>query len=135
MSWLTEANRFLRRLQFSETNLLILLSVFVGLATAFGAIGFVKLIEYFYELFFGLTDQILTTAVGFANWGGYKWWFPVIPTLGGLLVGPVVYKYASEARGHGVPEVMNSVARMILASSATAPPPPSSRWWCRRRAP
>ncbi len=106
------ATRFLKRVQPSETNLLILLSVIVGLATAFGAMGFVLLIEYFNDLFFGLTDQILTTAVGFANWGGYKWWFPIIPALGGLLVGPIVFKFASEAKGHGVPEVMNSVARL-----------------------
>jgi CIC family chloride channel protein len=32
--------------------------------------------------------------------------------LGGLLVGPIIYKFASEAKGHGVPEVMNAVARM-----------------------
>ncbi len=106
------ATRLLKRVQPSETNLLILLSVIVGLATAFGAMGFVLLIEYFNGLFFGLTDQILTTAVGFANWGGYKWWFPIIPALGGLLVGPIVFKFASEAKGHGVPEVMNSVARL-----------------------
>ena len=106
------AARFLRRLRLSETNLLILLSVLVGLATAFGAIGFVKLIEFFNDLFFGLTDQILSSAVGFASWGGYRWWLPLIPALGGLLVGPIVYRYASEAKGHGVPEVMDAVARL-----------------------
>jgi CIC family chloride channel protein len=29
---------------------------------------------------------------------------------GGLLVGPIVFRFAREARGHGVPEVMSSVA-------------------------
>jgi len=96
----------------TETNILIILSIFVGLTTGLGAIGFVKLIEFFNDLFFGLTDQILTTAVGFASWGGYRWWLPVIPALGGLLVGPIVYRFASEAKGHGVPEVMNAVARL-----------------------
>jgi len=104
--------KLIRRLRLSETNLLILLSVIVGLATSFGAIGFVRLIEFFNELFFGLTDQILSSAVGFASWGGYRWWLPIIPALGGLLVGPIVYRFASEAKGHGVPEVMNSVARL-----------------------
>jgi len=106
------AARLLRRLQLSETNLLILLSVFVGLATSFGAIGFVKLIEFFNDLFFGLTDQILSSTIGFVTWGGYRWWLPIIPALGGLLVGPIVYRFASEAKGHGVPEVMNAVARL-----------------------
>lgn len=106
------ADRLSRFVQISETRLLIMLSVVVGLATSLGAIAFIQLIEYFNQLFFGLSDQILMTAVGFANWGGYKLWLPLIPMVGGLLVGPIVYRYASEARGHGVPEVMNSVARL-----------------------
>jgi len=104
--------KILVRFQLSGTQILVILSVFVGLATSLGALGFAKLIEYFNQLFFGLTDQILTTTVGLESVGGYKWWFPIIPALGGLLVGPIVYKFASEARGHGVPEVMNAVARL-----------------------
>jgi len=106
------AANFLRKFQPSETNLLILLSLFVGLATAFGAIVFIELISHANRLFFGMTDQLLSTAVGFARWGGYKWWLPLIPGLGGLLVGPIVFKFAKEAKGHGVPEVMNAVARL-----------------------
>ncbi|MBU8932526.1 MAG: chloride channel protein [candidate division Zixibacteria bacterium] len=102
-------DKVLRQLQPSGTTVLIILAVFVGLATAFGAIGFVMLIRYFNDLFFGLTDQILTEGLG--EWD-IKWWLPLIPMLGGLLVGPIVYKFASEAKGHGVPEVMNAVARM-----------------------
>jgi len=33
-----------------------------------------------------------------------------IPALGGLLVGPMIARFAPEARGHGVPEVMTAVA-------------------------
>ena len=106
------AAKLLTRLQLSETNLLILLSVFVGLATSFGALGFIELIQYFNHIFFGMTDQFLSTAVGFASSGGIKWWLPIIPAVGGLLVGPIVYRFASEARGHGVPEVMDAVARL-----------------------
>ncbi len=106
------SKKLLRLVSISETRLMILLSVVVGVATALGAIAFIDLIEYCNKLFFGLTDQILVSAVGFANWGGYKLWLPLIPMLGGLIVGPIVYKFASEAKGHGVPEVMNSVARL-----------------------
>jgi len=38
------------------------------------------------------------------------WILPLIPAVGGLIVGPIVYIYAREARGHGVPEVMEAVA-------------------------
>ncbi|MCD6249015.1 MAG: chloride channel protein [candidate division Zixibacteria bacterium] len=104
--------KLIRSLQLSESNLLILLSVIVGLSTSFGAIGFIKLIEFCNELFFGLTDQVLSSTVGITTWGGYRWWLPIIPAVGGLIVGPIVYNYASEAKGHGVPEVMNAVARL-----------------------
>ena len=34
----------------------------------------------------------------------------VIPVIGGIIYGPLIYRYAREARGHGVPEVMIAVA-------------------------
>lgn len=102
----------IKALQLSQTNFLILLSLIVGTATGLGAYGFRVLIEYCNHLFFGMTDQILTTSVAGDLFGGIKWWLPLIPMAGGLLVGPIVYKFASEAKGHGVPEVMNSVARL-----------------------
>ena len=36
--------------------------------------------------------------------------FVFIPVIGGLVYGPLIYRYAREARGHGVPEVMVAVA-------------------------
>ena len=38
------------------------------------------------------------------------WFVFVIPVVGGLLYGPLIARFASEARGHGVPEVMLAVA-------------------------
>jgi len=102
-------DRLIKRIQPSETNVLIMMSIIVGLATSLGAIGFIKLIEYFNGLFFGLSDLVLTAQLPDF---GFNWWLPVIPMAGGLLVGPIVYKFAKEAKGHGVPEVMNAVARL-----------------------
>lgn len=101
----------LRRIQLSGTYLIMTLSVVVGVATAFGAIGFVTLIEYFNELFFGLSDRIALAASDIIS-TDYNLWLPLVPMLGGLLVGPIVFKFATEAKGHGVPEVMNAVARL-----------------------
>jgi len=106
------AAKFLRRFQPSETQFLIVLSVIVGGATGLGAVGFIVLIKYFNRIFFGLTDQILAQAVSFGRDWGFKFWLPLIPMAGGLIVGPIVYKFAKEARGHGVPEVMDAVARL-----------------------
>ena len=38
------------------------------------------------------------------------WFLLLIPVLGGLLYGPLIQRFAREARGHGVPEVMLAVA-------------------------
>jgi chloride channel protein, CIC family len=38
------------------------------------------------------------------------WFLLIIPVVGGLLYGPLIQRFAREARGHGVPEVMLAVA-------------------------
>jgi len=89
----------------SEQTILIILAFVVGLSTGFVALLFRFLIHFFYGLFFGkgeeLFSQITTT---------WQIFIPLIPALGGLLVGPIVSFFASEAKGHGVPEVMLAVA-------------------------
>ena len=35
-------------------------------------------------------------------------WLILVPVTGGLLVGPIIAKFAVEAKGHGVPEVRNN---------------------------
>jgi len=66
----------------------------------------------FTELFTGHRDY---SAVGHAlnpNVPGLGIWFVlIVPVIGGLLYGPLVSRFAPEARGHGVPEVMYAVNR------------------------
>jgi len=81
------------------------LAVFVGLAGGFGAVGFRYLINFFQSLAYG-SDGNLLDIVRSIPW----YWRILIPTLGGLVVGPLVYFFAREAKGHGVPEVMEAVA-------------------------
>jgi chloride channel protein, CIC family len=100
---------FLERFGIRGINALLLMAAVVGVVTGLGAVGFTALIRYFNRLFFGMTDQLLSNALG---GGGFHYWTPIIPMLGGLLVGPIVFHFAKEARGHGVPEVMNAVARL-----------------------
>ena len=82
--------------------LLILLAAVIGVAGGYGAILFRLLIELVNRLAFpggtGL-DQLLAA----------PWWCVVLaPPAGGLVVGPLVYFFAREAKGHGVPEVMDA---------------------------
>ncbi|HAY85480.1 MAG TPA: chloride channel protein, partial [Chloroflexi bacterium] len=80
----------------------MLTSVVVGLATGLGAVGF----------------RYLITGVGWISYQFVPDAFPglgknyvlIVPAIGGLLVGLLVYFFAREAKGHGVPEVMEAVA-------------------------
>jgi CIC family chloride channel protein len=43
----------------------------------------------------------------------------IVPVVGGLIYGPLVSRFAPEARGHGVPEVMLAVNKLgVQAQSA-----------------
>jgi CIC family chloride channel protein len=81
------------------------LAVTVGLAGGFGATGFRYLINFLQTVAYGSSDELLDV-VATIPWY-IKFW---IPALGGLVVGPLVYFLAREAKGHGVPEVMEAVA-------------------------
>ena len=81
------------------------LAVIVGLTAGFGAIGFRWLIGLFQYISYGSSDNLLEAALSM------PWYLKVwVPALGGLVVGPLVYFFAREAKGHGVPEVMEAVA-------------------------
>ncbi len=81
------------------------LATLVGLAGGFGAIGFRYLIGFIQAIAYGPGENLLEVAP-LTPWYLRIW----IPALGGLLVGPLVYFLAREAKGHGVPEVMEAVA-------------------------
>lgn len=90
---------------------LILLALATGVGAALGAIAFRYLIEGFTRLFSGHADYSLAghAANPHVPWLGI--WFVVLaPVIGGLLYGPLVARFAPEARGHGVPEVMLAVS-------------------------
>ncbi len=80
----------------------IVLAVLVGVVSGLGAVAFRWLIRVMQSLFFGGGADIL----GFLG----QYYIILLPAAGGLLVGLVVYFGAREARGHGVPEVMEAVA-------------------------
>jgi CIC family chloride channel protein len=90
---------------------LLLLGLLVGSAAGLAAVGFRELISLLTQVFSGHADY--STAGHAANhW--VPWLGPafviVSPAVAGLIYGPLVRRFAPEARGHGVPEVMFAVA-------------------------
>ncbi len=96
-----KVDSFLRRLGFREDALLIILAVMIGILTGLGSVGFTWLIDLAHELCYGES--------GF--YGGQGFMLIVLPGTGALLVGVITFLFAREAKGHGVPEVMDAIAR------------------------
>src|SRR3984957_14295348 len=90
---------------------MFLLALLVGVGAGLGAVAFRYLIYFFTWLATGHSQFGQAGYVGSSHlpWLGLGF-FVVIPVIGGLLYGPLIYKWAREARGHGVPEVMIAVA-------------------------
>jgi H+/Cl- antiporter ClcA len=91
---------------------LLTLSLVIGVGAGLGAVLFRYLIEGFTYLFTGHSSYGVEGHVANPLVPGLGIWFvALVPIVGGLLYGPLVERFASEARGHGVPEVMYAVAR------------------------
>jgi CIC family chloride channel protein len=87
------------------------IALLVGVGSGFGAVIFRYLISFFTWLATGHSEFGQNGYVGSSHlpWLGLGF-FVVIPAIGGILYGPLVYRFAREARGHGVPEVVVAVA-------------------------
>ncbi len=88
---------------------LSMLAMIVGIITGFGAVGFRDLIGLVHNAFFlgrysWTYDSSLFTP--FNPWGPY---IILVPVIGGILVTWLVSTFAPEAKGHGVPEVMDAI--------------------------
>ena len=96
------ARVWLRSSFLPEQNYLIILSVVVGVMTGFGSVGFIYVLGMVADFARGPVVNVL------GRFGTAE--LVLLPALGGLLVGPLVNRFAKEAKGHGVPEVMTALA-------------------------
>ena len=89
--------------EFSEHIRLTLLAVLVGLLGGFASILFKLMIHFFQNLFWRAESIISVVA-------SQPWYLTIlIPAAGALLISPLIYYGAREAKGHGVPEIMESL--------------------------
>ncbi len=86
---------------------MVILGAVVGVVGGLGAVVFHHMILGFKYLFWGATS----TATFLDAVRSFPWYYRLaIPAVGGMIVGPLVTYIVREAKGHGVPEVMESVA-------------------------
>lgn len=102
---------WVERVRTTELGLL-LLALTVGAGAGLGAIAFRWLITTFTWLFSGHDDYSAAGGEAHPWFPSLGPWFVVAaPVVAGLIYGPLVHRFAREARGHGVPEVMYAVAQ------------------------
>ncbi|MEO7195679.1 MAG: chloride channel protein, partial [Pseudonocardiaceae bacterium] len=90
---------------------LLSLALGVGAGAGLGAVVFRYLILWCTELFTGRADYSVAGHAANPLVPGLGMFFVLLaPVLGGAVYGPIVHRFAREARGHGVPEVMLAVA-------------------------
>jgi len=89
--------------EFIEHFRLIGLAVLVGFVAGLASILFKFMIHFFQKLFWRAPSIIAAVQ-------SQPWYITVlVPAVGGLLIGPLIYYGAREAKGHGVPEIMESL--------------------------
>ena len=90
---------------------LTVMALVVGAGAGLGAVVFRWLIYSFTWLATGHQQFGQSGHVSSAHlpWLGI-WFLLIVPVVGGLVYGPLIQRFAREARGHGVPEVMVAVA-------------------------
>ncbi len=108
------------RYQPPEQVVMITTAIIVGLGTGLGAVVFIRMLEKIGEF-----TQLVE------SWVGSIFGLFLIMGAAGLIVGFVIERWATEAKGHGVPEVMEALvlrggrirprvaALKVLASSLT----------------
>jgi CIC family chloride channel protein len=100
--WRQLLSQWLDRQEMSESALIMLTALVVGVGAGLGAVVFRRLIA-------GVQTLAYDGLGGFLN-GIAPFHLLIIPALGGAIFGPLIYRFAREAKGHGVPEVMEAVA-------------------------
>ncbi len=97
-------SELLNKANLTEHTFMIIIALIIGTLAGFSAILIRALIELITDISYTGHGSILE------NISDSPWYLILfVPALGGLIVGPIIYFFAPEAKGHGVPEVMQAI--------------------------
>ncbi|NOZ19811.1 MAG: CBS domain-containing protein [Planctomycetes bacterium] len=110
--------------RLSADTYLLVLSVVIGILGGYGAVLFRYLIAFFQYLALGQGGNEVVSLLMTKSWLHKL----IVPVIGGAIVAPMIYFLAREAKGHGVPEVMEAIAmhngiirpRVVLVKSVAS---------------
>ena len=114
--------RFLQRIDMPEDFYMLFLAALIGVFAGLGAYVLNLLINLVHYVFFDRMYNLVRV-----EWFSYLL-LALFPALGGIIVGLVIHFFSREARGHGVPMVIEAIAnrggyirpRVTLVTSITA---------------
>ena len=98
-------HRYQAKFKSSEYVFMIFMGALIGFCGGLVSVWFRYFIRFIQWISYGTWDYSLEAVQAIP---GHVLVF--IPAIGGLIIAPLVFRLASEARGHGVPEVMEAVA-------------------------
>jgi CIC family chloride channel protein len=98
-----KAVKLVDRFKMGEHSFVLTVSVIIGILGGFGAVGIQYTIKEFELLFWSGKFNLQT--INEISWI----WKLAIPAGGGIFVGMIIQFISREAKGHGVPEVMEAI--------------------------
>ena len=94
----------IERAKMTEHTFIIIIAIIIGILAGFAGIGIRAMIKGISLISFPGGENFLDNVLR------APWYLVILaPTIGGLIVGPLIYFFAPEAKGHGVPEVMEAI--------------------------
>jgi CIC family chloride channel protein len=92
------------RAKMTEHTFMIILAIIIGILGGFGGVGIRLLIKEISVISFPGSGSFLENVLN------TPWYLIIlVPVIGGLIVGPIIHFISPEAKGHGVPEVMQAI--------------------------
>ncbi|RME42450.1 MAG: CBS domain-containing protein [Chloroflexi bacterium] len=101
-SFLDSLQRAWSSIEVQGTAFLMVISIGVGLITGLVAVLFIKAIGWITYISFDTGLPQFLAPLG-------SRWVLLVPVIGSLISGPMIAYWAMEAKGHGVPEVMQAI--------------------------